>query len=877
MAPPRKKGAAKGKVRYGNSSGELREKGDEEKDHAFQDILVVEDRRLQKEHQKMNHIRSTQMFPDRETMKDALRANMHKPRYDVTDFYHTQGFCQFLARHPVFENVTLGVIAVNAVWLSIDLDYNSSELAHEAHPVFQFADNFFCLYFTGELAFRFGAFMDKSDCRKDGWFCFDAALVSLMIFETWVVTFILLVIGGSMESGVPLQLLRMLRLLRLTRMARLARLLRSCPELLILVKGMVAATRSVFFTMLLLLLLLYVFSILFRQLSAGSPLEEEWFPGMLSTANNLVVTGVFFDNAYELQMQFIEYEMQYLIPATYLFVLLATFTILNMLVGVLCEVIFNTAEKEHEELAVCYVWEALEAIVDDVMASPEHKDTIARAKKQEATGSRQSSADLFANKKDGILISKQDFVAILTHKDAAAALHSVHVDTMGMVGLIDTIFACEEGGRGKERFLSFSDLIEEMLNARATEELTVKHATEIKKFLLKRLEVKEKNANAHAFAIGVCAEKAFGLPAGSYAEEVTKAAAELRMSQEELQEREQTERARRASQAVVSPFQERISPKASGSASSSSSVLGGLQPLDLSPPRTTSIPPPSFVPLSASATRPPAGDYRGRPPYDLSDLEVVMQPAPVHDQMGPGSSWWQSEVQKEFACDGRAPRRDEYTELRLEAVDTGSPVKEEHYYNSAADQGALPFGRLLTSISPRDDTDFKPLNSPLREADIALYSELDLDGPTLGSPQTNPDVALSPNRLKRVVRRRKSSKSRPEVPMRTDARTLLDPDDLISGGDNDNVQAYLAASPDFLQGAGGQVVTEQIADLLNADSMPLRPDDDALAFETDGQLTTGSKKLRSKRKKNKLSVAIDIDVPVNGTADGFFFDDNSAV
>jgi len=233
---------------------------------------------------------------------------------------------------------------------------------------------------------------------------------------------------------------------------------------------------------------------------------------------------------------------------------------------------------------------------------------------------------------------------------------------------------------------------------------------------------------------------------------------------------------------------------------------------------------------------------------------------------------------KEFDCGTMAPRRDEYTELRLEAGDIGSPAREEQYYNSPADQGALPFGRLLTSISPRDATDFKPLNSPLREADIALYSELDLDGPDLGSPQANPDVALSPNKSKRVVRRRKSSKSRPEVPMRTDARTLLDPDDLITGGDDDDAQDYLATSPDFLQGAGGQVVTEQIADLLNADSIPLRPDDDALAFvETDGQLTTGTKKLRSKRKKNKLNVSIDIDEPVNGTVDGAYLDGNWAV
>ena len=49
----------------------------------------------------------------------------------------------------------------------------------------------------------------------------------------------------------PIQF-RLVRLLRLTRMARMARLLRAMPELLVLIKGMVVAMRSVFFTLCLL-------------------------------------------------------------------------------------------------------------------------------------------------------------------------------------------------------------------------------------------------------------------------------------------------------------------------------------------------------------------------------------------------------------------------------------------------------------------------------------------------------------------------------------------------------------------------------------------------------------------------------------------------
>merc|ERR1719504_611801 len=96
------------------------------------------------------------------------------------------------------------------------------------------------------------------DAIKDNWFKFDFVLVSFMILETWIMP--LVASGGGGLS--QLSILRLLRLLRLTRMARL---MRSVPELLTLIKGIVAATRSVFSTMVLLILTTYVFGIIFTQ------------------------------------------------------------------------------------------------------------------------------------------------------------------------------------------------------------------------------------------------------------------------------------------------------------------------------------------------------------------------------------------------------------------------------------------------------------------------------------------------------------------------------------------------------------------------------------------------------------------------------------
>ena len=40
-----------------------------------------------------------------------------KPPYDVSEFYHESGFFQRIAKHPHFENITLGVIVANALWI----------------------------------------------------------------------------------------------------------------------------------------------------------------------------------------------------------------------------------------------------------------------------------------------------------------------------------------------------------------------------------------------------------------------------------------------------------------------------------------------------------------------------------------------------------------------------------------------------------------------------------------------------------------------------------------------------------------------------------------------------------------------------------------
>merc|ERR1712232_60782 len=112
-----------------------------------------------------------------------------------------------------------------------------------------------------------GALQDKSTALSDLWFLFDAALVFLMIIETWVMMVVTAIAAGGSGVGINVSILRLLRLIRLS---RLSRVIRAVPEVSFMVKGVLQASRSVACTMGLLLGILYVFGIALKQFSMNT-------------------------------------------------------------------------------------------------------------------------------------------------------------------------------------------------------------------------------------------------------------------------------------------------------------------------------------------------------------------------------------------------------------------------------------------------------------------------------------------------------------------------------------------------------------------------------------------------------------------------------
>lgn len=405
------------------------------------------------------------VFADASQMKEKIRAAVSKNAYNVTDFYWETGVAQAIARSTIFENLTLGIIFANALWISVDTDYNDADLLMQAEPPFIVAENLFCLYFSFEWTVRFLSFKKKRMGLIDFWFVFDSIMAALMVAETWIMTLVLFFTNSSNTEAPPFDpaVLKLFRLLRLSRMARMARLLRAMPELMILIKGMFVATRSVLFTLGLLVIIMYVFAIAICQLTKDTDTGAAYFPTVPESIISLLLRGILPDQAEIVWACMYDESTGPLNRALFAFlmlcfILVGSLTVMNMLVGVLCEVVSVVSNVEKESLVVNFVKSQLLSLLTNTI-------------------------DTNGDKR----ISKDEFHTILFNKKAAMVLEEVGVDVVGLVDFQDFIFRDTES-------LSFASFMEVVLQLRGSNVATVRDIVDLRKFMTEEIKRMEQNS-----------------------------------------------------------------------------------------------------------------------------------------------------------------------------------------------------------------------------------------------------------------------------------------------------------------------------------------------------------------------------------------------
>jgi len=391
------------------------------------------------------------LLPDADDMKQQVKQATYADHYDVFDFYKDTGICQKIARSEWFDILTLCVIFVNAVWISVDADYNDAGVITDAHWPFQAMENAMCCYFFFEWVVRFGAFRNKRDCLRDRWFCFDSLMLALTIFETWVLAIVVTARAyyrsdDEEQVSSNSSFLRLVRLLRLCRIARLSRILVCLPELVVLFKGINVACRAVIATLGLVAVVIYVFAILFRQLSRDTILEQLYFTSIHHSMRTLLLTSVTPDLVDYFEGDFAEVPF-YFGVIFFFFILLITFTTLNLLVGVLVNVVAVVANGEKEKMQIAVLRAELEKIVSVV------------------------DADLDNH------MSKEEFDKILLRPELLRNLQEAGVDCVELVDILHYTFQQHDNN------ISVSELLDLILQLRGGNTATVKDIIDFRRLL----------------------------------------------------------------------------------------------------------------------------------------------------------------------------------------------------------------------------------------------------------------------------------------------------------------------------------------------------------------------------------------------------------
>jgi hypothetical protein len=159
-----------------------------------------------------------------------------------------------------------------------------------------------------------------------------------------------------------------------------------------------------------------------------------------------------------------------LLVLLYSYLFLSALTFLNMLVGVICEVVSAVAATERLSLTLNYLQDKMK----ELMAVTDDDD-------------------------DG-MITKAEFMQLLKNKQAVRILKDVGVDVIGLVDFVDTIFEVEPKMRRdsngsvtselddeQEKKLGFAEFMGVVLDLRGTNPATVKDIIELRRYMTVRL------------------------------------------------------------------------------------------------------------------------------------------------------------------------------------------------------------------------------------------------------------------------------------------------------------------------------------------------------------------------------------------------------
>ncbi len=253
-----------------------------------------------------------------------------------------------LVNNRYFELFVLSIIILSALQLGArTFDLGSG--------ILQFVDTLdmvITVFFLLELVVRFGAYESKRDFFKNAWNVFDGLVVIV--------------------SLIPVGLFEMALLARLVRVFRVLRMLSLIPELRVLINALVKSLPKLGYVVLLMFIIFYIYaavgSFLFSKIN-----PDLW--GNIAISMLTLFRVMTFEDWTDVQYETMEvYSWSWIYYLTFIF--LTTFAFLNMVIGVIVNVMEQEQRLEDDEdikVLISEVRELKEALKQQT--TPHHPST----------------------------------------------------------------------------------------------------------------------------------------------------------------------------------------------------------------------------------------------------------------------------------------------------------------------------------------------------------------------------------------------------------------------------------------------------------------------------------------------------------------------
>lgn len=213
--------------------------------------------------------------------------------------------------------------------------------------------------------------------------------------------------------------------------------MRALPELVTMVKGMAIACRAVLSVLLMLVLLVYVFSIVMHSFLKENGQLSMYWSTISESMWTLLLNCVFLDALSDRVRELVDENEIVALCVLLLFVLISSITVMNMLIGVLCEVVCQVASAEKELTARNQVKSTLLGMLRGLDAD--------------------GSGD----------ITKDELLGVLANPEAITILNELEVDIPHFMEIQDMVYD------GPEAVLSISQIMSMILDNRGDRQTTL--------------------------------------------------------------------------------------------------------------------------------------------------------------------------------------------------------------------------------------------------------------------------------------------------------------------------------------------------------------------------------------------------------------------